>query len=285
MLATLRTVSHTLSSASHQDTADRLDGLRVQAYNRASGRFLSRDPLGRAPLFLTDNPYVYAGANPLSNVDPSGQMYAKGAGSGAKAKAAAIQQATTTRIEALGGMPKKGACNSTCQEMNGEAQKDLIWGITKALLGLGGAVLGCAFGPLCLAYVRAATPWILDGLHGILDALDIFYRYDWGGALASGWTLLIRAGKVAIDVLQVLLAISDIGDMVKTLLNAKNFFSAFLEIVKAEFSKAPEENKFWGIGSSLIAIGDMLSGGALTDFADLQEVNSACSASTAHCFG
>lgn len=30
------------------------------------------DPLGRAPLFVADNPYVYAGANPLSNVDPSG---------------------------------------------------------------------------------------------------------------------------------------------------------------------------------------------------------------------
>lgn len=122
-------------------------------------------------------------------------------------------------------------------------------------------------------------------LHGILDALDIFYRYDWGGALASGWTLLIRAGKVAIDLLQVLLVISDISDMFKTLFQAKNFFTAFLEIVKAEFAKAPEENKVWGIVSSAVAIRDMLAGGALNDFASLEEVESACSASGAHCFG
>ncbi|MGH9553463.1 MAG: hypothetical protein ACRD3W_29040, partial [Terriglobales bacterium] len=37
------------------------------------GRFLSRDPLGRAPLFFSDQPYGYAGNNPLVYVDPSGQ--------------------------------------------------------------------------------------------------------------------------------------------------------------------------------------------------------------------
>ncbi|HEX8996234.1 MAG TPA: RHS repeat-associated core domain-containing protein [Ktedonobacterales bacterium] len=34
--------------------------LSVRAYDPTLGRFLSRDPLNRAPLFLTDNPYVYA---------------------------------------------------------------------------------------------------------------------------------------------------------------------------------------------------------------------------------
>jgi RHS repeat-associated protein len=38
------------------DVATGLDWMRVRAYNPTTGRFLSRDPLGRAPLFLADNP-------------------------------------------------------------------------------------------------------------------------------------------------------------------------------------------------------------------------------------
>ena len=37
--------------------------MSVRAYDPAIGRFLSRDPLGRAPLFFADQPYVYAGNN------------------------------------------------------------------------------------------------------------------------------------------------------------------------------------------------------------------------------
>jgi hypothetical protein len=48
--------------------------MSVRAYDPALGRFLSRDPLGRVPLFFADQPYVYGGNNPLTYVDPSGQM-------------------------------------------------------------------------------------------------------------------------------------------------------------------------------------------------------------------
>lgn len=61
------------------DASDEFYWLSVRAYDPTLGRFLARDPLGRAPLSFGDNPYVYAGNNPLSNVDPSGE---KVAGSG-----------------------------------------------------------------------------------------------------------------------------------------------------------------------------------------------------------
>lgn len=69
------------------DAATGLYWLAVRAYDPTLGRFLSRDPLGRAPLFVgNDNPYVYAGDNPLSNVDPSGQYRAAGQGAGVQAE-------------------------------------------------------------------------------------------------------------------------------------------------------------------------------------------------------
>lgn len=54
------------------DPADGFYWMSVRAYDPSVGRFISRDPLGRAPLFFADQPYAYAGNNPVSNVDPSG---------------------------------------------------------------------------------------------------------------------------------------------------------------------------------------------------------------------
>jgi RHS repeat-associated protein len=59
--------------------------MSVRAYDPALGRFLSRDPLNRAPLFFDDQPYVYAGDNPLINVDPSGESLIPAGGSGGSA--------------------------------------------------------------------------------------------------------------------------------------------------------------------------------------------------------
>ncbi len=74
------------------DTTTGLDWMSVRAYDPTLGRFLARDPLGRAPLVFADNPYVYAGNNPLSNVDPSGQYRAAGFGSTARESGQATNQ-------------------------------------------------------------------------------------------------------------------------------------------------------------------------------------------------
>ncbi|MGZ6392389.1 MAG: RHS repeat-associated core domain-containing protein, partial [Ktedonobacterales bacterium] len=56
------------------DSETGLYWLSVRAYDPSLGRFISRDPLGRAPLFFdAGQPYAYGGNNPINNVDPSGQ--------------------------------------------------------------------------------------------------------------------------------------------------------------------------------------------------------------------
>jgi RHS repeat-associated protein len=49
--------------------------MSTRAYDPTPGRFISRDPLGRAPLFFADQPYAYVGNNALVNVDPRGHLY------------------------------------------------------------------------------------------------------------------------------------------------------------------------------------------------------------------
>jgi RHS repeat-associated protein len=49
--------------------------MSTRAYDPTLGRFLTRDPLGRALLFFADQPYAYAGNNALDNVDPRGHQH------------------------------------------------------------------------------------------------------------------------------------------------------------------------------------------------------------------
>jgi RHS repeat-associated protein len=93
--------------------ADGLYWLTTRAYDPTLGRFLARDPLGRVPLFFADNPYVYAGTNPLSNVDPSGQYRAAGHGSTARESGAATNR-MMARVVARHGTPGKGGGSAGC---------------------------------------------------------------------------------------------------------------------------------------------------------------------------
>ncbi|HEX8996236.1 MAG TPA: RHS repeat-associated core domain-containing protein [Ktedonobacterales bacterium] len=102
------------------DAATGLYWLSVRAYDPTLGRFLSRDPLNRAPLFLTDNPYVYAGANPLSNVDPSGQYRVAGVG----AQAHESWKATKKHFARI---VRQSGCDKAC-----EAQLHQKWLIERA---------------------------------------------------------------------------------------------------------------------------------------------------------
>src|SRR5579884_4159506 len=52
--------------------------MSVRAYDPTTGRFISRDPLGRSPLVFVGQPYVYGANNPLKYVDPSGQRICLG---------------------------------------------------------------------------------------------------------------------------------------------------------------------------------------------------------------
>ncbi|HEY7779855.1 MAG TPA: RHS repeat-associated core domain-containing protein [Ktedonobacterales bacterium] len=68
--------------------------LSVRAYDPTLGRFLSHDPLGRAPLFFADQPYAYAGNHPLVNVDPSGQRMTTSDDAGVRVESTAGVQAS-----------------------------------------------------------------------------------------------------------------------------------------------------------------------------------------------
>ncbi|MDP6658102.1 MAG: RHS repeat-associated core domain-containing protein, partial [Nitrospinaceae bacterium] len=59
-----------------RDTTTGLDYLRARYLDVATGRFLSKDPFaGDMMTPITFHPYIYAGNNPISNVDPSGEFF------------------------------------------------------------------------------------------------------------------------------------------------------------------------------------------------------------------
>lgn len=99
-----------------------------RVYDPTLGRFLSRDLLGRAPLFFVTQPYTYAGNNPVTNVDPSGNLVMPMLGSGGYSKEQWEQDMTTwaeskkaqnpARDYHLGTYISPNVVNSTGRDVN-----------------------------------------------------------------------------------------------------------------------------------------------------------------------
>ena len=115
--------------------------MSVRAYDPALGRFLSRDPLGRVPLFFADQPYVYAGNNPIINVDPSGQMHLASVGGGGVSgpSDAQIREAKNEALTAAGIFLAAafipGGVAGLLSISYGAKAKDLIITLAKRFLG------------------------------------------------------------------------------------------------------------------------------------------------------
>ncbi len=65
-----------LYTGENLDSETGLEYLRARYYDPTTGRFISRDPVrGTLDNPLTQNPYIYAGDNPMMYSDPSGKVF------------------------------------------------------------------------------------------------------------------------------------------------------------------------------------------------------------------
>ena len=154
------------------DAATGLDWMSVRAYDPSTGRFIARDPLGRAPLFFADNPYVYAGNNPLSNVDPSGQYRAAGVGAAAQQTDPNTNQlmAHNARVQAVSG------CASFCKQAWEQSWIDHANSVrTASLKGLDASAREyyIAAGFLDIAGLVLGFDAAVDVLDKIVDFVDL----------------------------------------------------------------------------------------------------------------
>ncbi len=142
------------------DVATGLDWMSVRAYDPTIGRFISRDPLGRAPLVFADNPYVYAGNNPLSNVDPSGQYRAAGFGSTQRESGQATNQQMAHIVTQSG-------CDKACQaQRQQEARLAHARSIASAAAAYFGAQTKSLPGSVLHWFIPVLGPGLILGLFG-----------------------------------------------------------------------------------------------------------------------
>jgi RHS repeat-associated protein len=197
--------------------------MSVRAYDPALGRFLSRDPLGRVPLFFSDQPYVYGGNNPLSNVDPSGQFMADIA----PAQAHAMMKKYALKFRMTHYHPT--ICDKRCQYKNNKIAglRDAAdnWHIVAAALGLiadiSRAVLHIKAGKWLKAILDSLG--ILASVSDLFEAIAKKLKGDWIH-ISAQVSALIQKGLGILNFVRGILDTPFVGGLIQyTLLGLVNY--------------------------------------------------------------
>jgi RHS repeat-associated protein len=102
--------------------------MAVRADDPSVGRCISRDPLGRAPLFFAEQPYADVGNNPLVNVDPSGQSRRMlDGGDGVTAAPVTHTAHWGQHAHIVPSFPRTDPCNLNCRGLRKQAQLIALW--------------------------------------------------------------------------------------------------------------------------------------------------------------
>jgi len=238
------------------DATTGLDWMATRAYDPTTGRFISRDPLGRVPLFLasSDNPYVYAGNNPLSNVDPSGQFRAAGFGSTARESGQATNQQMARVVTQSG-------CGSFCKQAWEQSWLNDVNNLRNAHLRAlqieaAGFALVAAFAQAFGGLVDFLTEGTLGKLEGVViiatwlvAALTYAGMYFGGGSLYEKFAAL--AG-----------AISYVGGLALTVIGAYQLMSWAAQF-SVQAALLSIQAVIGGVPAVLEELGSKILGGAL----------------------
>jgi RHS repeat-associated protein len=253
--------------------------MRVRAYDPSVGRGISRDPLGRAPLFFADQPYADAGNNPLVNVDPSGQrprMLDGGDGVTAAPATHTAHWGQHARILTVPGRPQKAGngCSKVCIE-RGQKWLDAIAAFVSLMRGaslwddirdmikevpLGISALAMAIGGDLMAlipFVDALTHVARDFID-IIAALNNIFLPVGGLPGLSQFTRQIRGLSALLDLVTPIISI--IGTLVGAWFNPlgavtsrlSDYWSPYIARVFAGFAKGAVPWLFKEVGGEAL---------------------------------
>jgi RHS repeat-associated protein len=153
-----------------------LDYLRARWLDPDTGRFASRDPIAvhvGVPLFA--HPYLYAGADPVNRLDPSGKL------------TLTEQLVVATIMASLGSYYLTYGLTGSVRKATITSIVVLTGGLTlayaaPALIGGGAAV---AAGP--------AVPVVTEGVEGVPESLVA--RAQWTQSLVIQWAEMVATGR------------------------------------------------------------------------------------------